>query len=197
MCYVLAMRRFNYIIVLSFFSILGFFALSCFPSESIWRDISISIASSAVFALLIEIGFWLNDKSKFGYLDGNWERISFLNRNLSDSGSGYDDISDRYLKIPKNIKLIYKGDGEYIGIASYEEGQLSFSLIVNKENPLSGNGTYQYDTTKSQSITADIGQYSFLVDKTRKKIYISHQNILPSGNARGLEIWARNKATMA
>jgi hypothetical protein len=152
-----------------------------------------SIASSGLFALLIEVGFWLNDRIRFGYLQGRWERIAFYNRNLNESGLGYDDISQRYSSIPKGIRLTYKGDSEYKGTASYEKGEVSFSLNISKENVLSGAGIYQYHIT-SQSITADIGQYSFVVDKNRKKIYVSHLNILPSGNARGLEIWQRNRA---
>lgn len=159
--------------------------------SSIRHDISLSIISSGLFAIFIELGFVLNDKFKFGYLGGKWERTSFYNRNSNESGHGYNDISDRYLAIPKQIQLRYQGEGEYTGTATYEEGRLSLHLTINKENVLTGNGSYQYYATNSQAITADLGHYSFMVDKTRKKIYISHQNILPSGTAKGLEIWER------
>lgn len=185
------MRRVHYMAILFLFSIFGSFFITVSSAGSVCRDISISIASSSVFALLIEIGFWLNDRIKFGYLIGKWQRVGFFNRNMNESGLGYDDVSQRYSSIPKDIVLIYKEEGEYVGNATYEGGEVSFSLTIHKEKNRSGSGTYQYDKIRDQSITADIGHYSFLVDKNRNTIYISHQNVLPSGNAKGLEIWQR------
>lgn len=167
----------------------------CSQQNSDKRDIFMSIGSSGIFALLVEIGFWLNDRSKFGYLKDDWERVAIYNRNSNESGVGYDDISDRYSNVPRDIRLTYHGDGEYTGTATYEGGKLNFSLNMSKEKNLSGNGTYQYEMTKENSITSDIGHYSFIVDQNRKKIYISHENILPSGNAKGLEVWQRPKAS--
>lgn len=156
-------------------------------------NLMFALVSSGLFAILVEIGFLLNDRKRFSYLQGNWIRAKIKFRNESQSGDGYLDITKRYIdgKIDPNITLSYHGDGEYNGKAEYEEGTKWFTLTIDKNNVLSGKGTYQYEKQKSQQDVPDLGYFEFIIDRNKKGIYISHENRLPSGTAKGIEVWKK------
>jgi len=157
-----------------------------------FENIALSIFSSSVFALLVEIGLLLHDLYRFSFLSGKWVRKKFFNRNEKTSGNGYDNLDKRYApnKIDPNIILEYKGDGEYHGTATYEEGKKTFIILIDKNNILAASGIYQY--TESQNELPDIGRFDIIIDVDKKSMYVTHKNILPNGNARGIEVWKRN-----
>lgn len=186
------MKRTTYILLLTVFSALalGCFSYTCNPNG---QNIALAIFSSGVFAILIEIGFFLNDIYRFSFLDGKWVRYKFYNKNGKTTDNGYDDLTDRYNQngINPEIEMKYKGDGEYHGKAFYEEGTTAFIIILNKNNVLSASGTYQYEFTKSQKSLPDMGHFELIIDVNKRCIYISHKNKLPNGTAEGTEIWTR------
>jgi hypothetical protein len=188
------MKRQTYILILIIFSTAGLGLFFCTNNKDI-QNIALAIFSSGIFAFLIEIGNYLYDKNQYGYLRDKWIRKKFFHRNGKTTEIGYDDLTERYIQnnINPNIQLDYKGDGEYHGNVFYEEGTASFVLLLNKNNVLSGNGTYQYEVTISQKNLPDIGHFEFIVDVNKNVIYISHENKLPNGTSRGTEIWMRDK----
>ncbi|MGB3948859.1 MAG: hypothetical protein WBM13_12810 [Bacteroidia bacterium] len=166
--------------------------LPCFKQKDL-HEVFIAIFTSAAFGLLIEISILSRDYFHLGYLAGTYKRIKFYNRNGQTSGIGYDDGTDEYKRqeINNEIKLVYKGQGEYKGFAFYPRGKKHFTLTLNPNNILSGSGIYQYESKDPDKITPDIGIFEFTVDMDKKSIYIEHKNRLPSGNAMGMEIWSK------
>ena len=187
------MKRTNYILILSFFSI-GTFLLFIITCNRTFENIALSIFTSSIFALLVETGTLFHDLYRFSFLSGKWIRKDFFNRNGEKSGIGYDNLGARYSpeKVDPNIILNYKGDGEYHGTAFYENGRKTFIILIDKNNTLSASGIYQYDSTKSQNELPDIGRFDIIIDVDKKSMYVTHENILPNGNARGIEVWKRN-----
>ncbi|MFN3406025.1 MAG: hypothetical protein ACK40G_18160 [Cytophagaceae bacterium] len=186
------MKRQTYILILFIFSVVALGSFFCTNNKDI-QNVAIAIFSSGLFALFIETGNYLYDINQFGYLRGKWIRNKFFHRNGKTTEIGYDDLTERYNQnnINPNISLEYKGDGQYHGNAFYEEGTKTFILLLNKNNALSGNGTYQCQVTNSQKSLPDIGQFEFIVDVNKNIIYISHENKLPNGTSRGTEIWRK------
>jgi hypothetical protein len=191
------MKRTTYILILIVVilaSLLWFLSLCKCNVDT--KNVALAMFSSGLFAFLIEIGFWLNDIKRFSFLEGKWVRKKFFNRNGKTSDVGYDDLTDRYenvSKIDPNIEMKYKGDGEYHGKVFYEEGTVNFIIILNKNNILSGSGTYQYEITKSQTTLPDIGHFELIIDNNKKSIYISHENKLPNGTSKGVEVWTKKE----
>lgn len=157
------------------------------------HSVFIAIFTSAAFGLLIELSNLFRDYFRLGYLCGKYNRIKFYNRNKNVSGIGYNDETTQYedQNVQKEIILKYKGQGEYQGYAFYPRGKKIFALTINQNNIFSGNGTYQYETKNNDSVTPDLGIFEFIVDRDKQRIYIEHENKLPSGNAKGIEIWER------
>ena len=163
-----------------------------FYCNPITNNISLALFVSGLFAFLIELGNYFFDRRRFSYLIGPWKRTHFFNRNEQNTGTGYRDESEHYnSRVHPIVNLTYHEDGEYHGKVTYAKGEVEFIIYINKNNPLSGSGTYQYTMPKTQQEIADLGYYDFIVDISKSKIYISHQNKLPSGNAKGIEIWQR------
>lgn len=186
------MKRSTYINILLAITLISLIFWNFYQNNSTLNNVSLAIFSSALFAFFIEFGFFLSDRRRFSFLKGEWARTLFYNRNGKTSDVGYDDFSVEYKsRVDSKITLTYHEDGEYHGKITYDEGTAEFIIFLNKSNPLSGSGTYQYTSKKSQQKTADIGYYDFIIDIDKNKIHISHENKLPSGTARGTEIWQR------
>ncbi|MBL7888806.1 MAG: hypothetical protein JNL24_04605 [Bacteroidia bacterium] len=186
------MKRTTYILILLAISLISLIVWRLFYSNPAISNITLALFSSGLFAFFIEFGFHIADRRRFSYMKGKWERTHFFNRNGQSYDNGYKDESTEYSsRVIKEISLTYHEDGEYHGKVFYDEGPAEFIIYLNKSNPLSGSGTYQYLETKSQKKTADIGYFDFIVDLSKNKIHISHENKLPSGTAKGTEIWQR------
>ena len=187
------MKREYYILILILVSILGACLPYIFGEFKFTNDLSLALLSSGLFALLIEISLYVNDVWKYSFLEGKWVREKFLNRNDKTSDSNYDDYTDnRYKNINPEIILKYNGDGEYSGIVHYELGRVDFVLSIRKNNLLNAFGTYQYIGIVNSQGLPDVGIFDAIIDQNKKRIYISHENKLPSGLARGTEIWKKN-----
>lgn len=186
------MKRYFYTLILLGIIATSLLLLPCFKENDL-HEVFIAIFTSAAFGLLIEISNLLRDYFHLGYLSGTYKRVKFFNRNNNESGIGLNDETEAYKtqKIKEEITLIYKGQGEYTGFAFYPRGKKHFTLTLNSNNILSGSGIYQYETKNEDSITPDIGVFEFTIDRDKRNIYISHENRLPSGNARGIEIWSK------
>jgi hypothetical protein len=186
------MKRYYFAIILVII-LLGSLALLPLFEQKDLHEVFIAIFTSAAFGLLIEISVLLRDKFHLGYLSGTYRRLKFYNRNDKTTDSGYNDETTDYKQqnINEIIELSYHGQGEYRGVAHYPRGEKKFTLNINPNNILSGSGIYQYTTKEKDNITPDIGLFSFIVDMDRRTIYIEHENKLPSGNARGIEVWRR------
>jgi hypothetical protein len=186
------MKRTMYILILLAISLGSLIVWKLFYCNPTANNISLALFASGLFAFLIELGNYFYDLHRFSYLKGRWERTHFFNRNEQTSDIGYSDESEKYKsKVDAIVNLTYHEDGEYHGKIAYEKGEVEFIIHLNKNNPLSGSGIYQYTKTQNQHATADLGYYDFIVDINKNKIHISHENKLPSGNSKGTEIWQR------
>jgi hypothetical protein len=186
------MKRTTYILILLAISLGSLIVWQLFYCNPTANNISLALFASGLFAFFIELGNYFSDRRRFSYLKGPWQRTHFFNRNGQTTDIGYTDESEAYKsRVDSKINLTYHEDGEYHGKITYDEGEAEFIIHLNKNNPLSGSGTYQYTKTKSQQKTADLGYFDFIVDISKNKIHISHENKLPSGNAKGTEIWQR------
>lgn len=151
-----------------------------------------SILASGCFALIIEWAFLCNEmieNNKLAYLKGEYKRTEITNARDQRNDEGiYDSIMEGYMQVNPIITMSHKEGGKYSGVANYAEGEIEFIINLDKTNPLTGSGVYQY-TKKDRP---DIGKYTVQVDVNNSgKIYIYYENIIPSGLARGYEIWEK------
>jgi ABC-type transport system involved in multi-copper enzyme maturation permease subunit len=158
-----------------------------------WKNVFIGFLASFLTVLLIEIINVIYNCRMLSKLKGTYKRIKITNVSgqKQPDGGVYDDLTERYntQKVNSEIRLKYNGEGEYIGTASYEEGEVEFTINLNRSNPKTGTGIYQY-INKTEP---DLGIYDIQVDKNcNDRIYVKYSNVIPSGNAQGYEIWEKD-----
>jgi hypothetical protein len=175
------------------FTTLSIIAILCMCESDVLKNIFIGLFASFLTVLLIEIVNKIYDHMTLSKLDGAYKRIKITN--VSDqkqpNGGVYEDLTERYItrKVKPEINLEYKGEGEYIGTAFYEEGEVEFTINLNKLNPKTGTGIFQY----RNKTEPDLGIYDIQVDNNSKdRIYIKYSNVIPSGNVGGYEIWEKD-----
>lgn len=157
------------------------------------KNIFYNIFSSATVVFLIELIVFIRDWIKYSFLSGIYKRLKIFNENSKkEIDSKYDDMTPIYVEhnVDTNITLHYIGDGKYNGYAYYDKGDKGKTKIIlnlDMANPMTGTGAYQYLDKEN----IDIGVLSFQVDISKKRLYVFHSNLLPSGLAKGYEIWER------
>jgi hypothetical protein len=163
--------------------------------DSDWKSILFGVASSSFVVFVIETISSIKDYYRLAILHQTYTRTKITNTLDNRHPNGiYEDITKRYLdnNVDMNISLTYKGDGEYVGEAFYEEGKVAITICLDKTNPKTGNGTYQYLEKKPGYEMPDLGTYTIQVDDNGSdRIFIYYSNIVPNGLAKGYEIWAK------
>jgi hypothetical protein len=158
---------------------------TCLPSL---KNISLNVFGSAFVVLLIEIVSLWRDWSKYHFLAGNYVRTEITREKDNSIGdTKYADMTPYYKEkdVDSKVKIKYIADGKYSANVYYLGSEAIVTLTLDQSNPLIGTGTYQYLKV------LDLGSYEFQVDKDKKKIYLFYSNLLPSGTARGYEVWER------
>jgi|GEM_PF-6611938 len=152
-------------------------------------DIVIGFISALILLILIETKAKKRDQSDFGYLAGKYKRHI--------RGNEQPDPNARWKEVKNaddpNIELIYKGNRTYeIPSINYDDKWYARATIfIDATNKKYGSGVYQYHIL-SDTIPEDFGKFELFVDELNdKKIYIFHQNYLPSGRSNGYEIFIR------
>jgi len=170
-----------------------FYISSCTQYSEIIKDILIGIFSAVLLLLFIEIRDLIKDNQKFGTLSGTYKRLDILNADLSvTSDTKYKSMNERYADVNSIIQLKYKGDRKYEFEAEYEEGSKKAIIHLDATNPTEGKGVYQYLSKKPGYRLPDIGYFQLQVDTLNpNKLYLYHNNLVPSGLAQGLEIWVK------
>jgi hypothetical protein len=161
----------------------------CVKLSDEWNNVVTGLFTSSAVVLMIEsislLHVWVN----LSKLKGNYNRTRITEWS-SDLGK-HVDIIDQCSS--NDIVLEYKGEGEYKGTATYQQGEVDITINLDKANPNVGNGIYQY---KDKNIT-DLGTYEIQIDRNdANKIYINYSNVISSdsavsGLARGYEIWEK------
>ena len=171
------------------------FLMAKYLCDNDWKSILIGIASSSLVVLVIETVASVKDYFRLATLSRTYKRIKITNTLDKRHSSGiYEDMTQRYIDkgVEPKITLTYKGDGEYVGEAFYEEGKVALTICLDKTNPKKGTGTYQYLEKKPGYEMPDLGTYTIQVDnKNTDKVFIYYSNIVPNGLARGYEIWRK------
>lgn len=179
-----------YLLGLVFFGALLFFVrFGSSPFAEISKDLFIGIVSSFFLLVLIEFKEIMEDKSTYGYLAGKYKRESFSNINKDAKvNTKYKEVKP-YNALP-DLVMNYKGLREYeIPELHYEEGTVKATIFLDKTNKYQGLGNYQY--TKTTQVV-DIGTYMVHVNELdQKRLYVFHQNVLPSGLSVGYEVWVK------
>jgi hypothetical protein len=162
----------------------------CLNINEDWKNVLIGFFTSSLVVLMIELVNWIYGKNKLSKLTGKYSRVKITQEDLSiTSGISYKDMTEEYKDVNISINLKYRGEGEYTGSAYYKGGKVKFIINLDKANPNIGKGVYQY--IKSEH--PDFGTYDIKIDSDDSNvIYVSYSNIIPSGRARGYEIWERN-----
>jgi hypothetical protein len=173
-------------------SVLGYIS-SCSQYPEIGKDILVGIFSAILLLLFIEIRDLIKDNQKFGTLAGSYKRLDILNADMTaTSDTKYKSMRDRYAGVNSVIKFKYRGDRKYEFEAEYEEGRKKAIIHLDATNPTEGKGVYQYITKKPGYKLPDIGYFQLQVDTVNPdKLYLYHNNLVPSGLAQGLEIWEK------
>lgn len=163
--------------------------------DSDWKSILFGVASSSFVVLAIETVASVKDYYRLANLHQTYKRIKITNTLDNRHPNGiYEDMTQRYLDkgVETKISLTYKGDGEYIGEAFYEEGKVALTICLDKTNPKTGTGTYQFLEKKPGYEMPDLGTYTIQVDeKNTDRLFVYYSNIVPNGLARGYEIWTK------
>ena len=171
------------------------FVIAICITNNDWKNILFGIASSSFVVFVIEAVSSIKDYYKLANLSRIYKRIKITNTLDNRHPNGvYEDITQRYIEkdIEKKISLTYNGDGEYFGEAFYEEGKVSITICLDKTNPKTGTGTYQYLEKKQGYEMPDLGTYAIQVDsKNTNIVFVYYSNIIPNGLARGYEIWIK------
>lgn len=185
-----------------FYIILGVVALAlllvllCLSEKitlmELMNDLLIGIFSSLVLLIFLEVRASKQDDTDYGYLAGKYKRLSRYHANDDKKVDSKWVLVDTSKDNP-DIELIYKGNREYeipkinYDIQWYAKG----SITLEPSNSKRGTGVYHY-TKKHESIEADFGTYELFVDSIDPdRIYIFHQNYLPSGLSIGYEIFIK------
>lgn len=163
--------------------------------DSDWKSILLGIASSALVVFVIETVASTMDYFRLANLSRTYYRIKITNTLDNRHPNGiYEDMTQRYIDkgVETKISLTYMGDGEYVGIAFYEQGKVAITICLDKTNPNTGTGTYQYLEKKPGFEMPDLGTYVIQVDnKSTDEVFVYYSNIVPNGLARGYEIWKK------
>jgi hypothetical protein len=185
----------NIILLILIFLAIVSLTISIFLCNGDLKNILIGIFSSAFVVITIETVALTKDYCLFSILSEDYKRIKITitldNRNPLGI---YEDITDRYVKAGVNsaIKLKYRGDGEYQGRACYEEGEVMFTINLDKTNPKIGHGVYQYISKKHCCEMPDLGIYKIQLDTLNSdRLFVYYSNVVPNGLARGYEIWTK------
>lgn len=179
-------------------SFIFLFVLLCFQVEkldamSILNSLIIGIISALILALLLEDREKRKDKKIYGYLEGKYKRLARYHKNEDVSVKSRWKLKNDWDKDIAEIELVYKGNREYeIPQIHYDEQwHAKASLVLDPSNRRVGTGVYHYDR-KSDSLSADFGTYQLFVDAlNQNKIYLFHQNYVPSGLSEGYEVFER------
>ncbi|NCT74342.1 MAG: hypothetical protein GXC78_07435 [Chitinophagaceae bacterium] len=199
----------------SSFSITGKFL------TNVINDFAISTISASVLLLIFEIITFIKDRQNLGFLEGKFKRtyITQINnqsksgKEISDRVKVEKDSNIKFLddykyheltfyecdKTTWLIELNYKYGGVYSGTAEYylhgkqsaydfpkPKTDVEINITLNNADLISGIGSYKY------KMADDYGTYKIqVIDKTRNRILVYYQNIIPSGLAEGYEIWER------
>ncbi len=181
--------KFYLIGLIVFGGILWFVPFGSSPHFEMTKDLLIGIVSSFLLLVFIEFREIVNDKLTYGYLAGRYRRESFHNINKDAKvDTKYKEVIP-YNAVPE-LTMNYKGFREYeIPQLHYEEGIVKATIFLDKTNKYQGIGNYQYTKT---TLEVDIGTYTLHVNELdKKRLYIFHQNILPSGLSVGYEVWVK------
>lgn len=185
------MKAKSIIIIVSLVIAAMIFLRYAFVTTGDAKNLCLNIFSSSFVVLLIEVIALIRDVLKYSFLKGTYRRTGIFGEDLKKtSDTKYVSMNETYLthKVSPTVTLKYLGDGKYRGTAYYDEGETKITLNLDLDNRMTGKGTYQY-VNKSYP---DLGIYEFQVDELcRKTIYIRYSNFLPSGLARGYEIWKK------
>ncbi len=163
---------------------------SCQFSEII-KDVLVGIISALLLLMAMELRDFLRDRSQYGYLDGKYKREARYNENKDKTVDTKWVIVDT--RDCPDITMVYKGNREYkIPTIHYDEQWIATATIfLDATNKKSGSGIYQY-IKKSDSFKTDFGTYQLFVDELdERRLYIFHQNYLPSGLSVGYEIFVK------
>jgi hypothetical protein len=160
-----------------------------------WKSILLGISSSSLVVFVIETVASIKDYYRLANLSRTYKRIKITNTLDNRHPNGiYEDMTQRYIDkgVGTKISLTYKGDGEYVGEAFYEEGKVILTIYLDKTNPKTGTGTYQYLEKNPEYEMPDLGKYIIQIDnKNTDTVFVYYSNIVPNGLARGYEIWEK------
>lgn len=173
---------------------ISLFCISCQSQyPEILKDVLIGIISAVLLLLFIEIRDAIKDKKNYGYLAGEYKRMDIFNADpTATSDTKYSSMSLRYANVNPQIKFNYKGNRKYEFEADYEEGRKKAVIHLDQINPTEGNGVYQYSSKKGNHTLPDMGYFKLQVDTINpKRLYVYHNNLIPSGLAQGYEIWEK------
>lgn len=145
---------------------------------------------------VIENNLVLKNKNREEEITTSEERKKLQSHGLrAIEGSRYLELED-YKKLGKDWKIelkylhngIYEGEGEYNKYwkNSGESTKVKFTLTLDKNNILIGNGSYKYLEVD------DYGIYHFQVNADDKsEILVTYKNTIPNGLAEGYEKWKK------
>lgn len=159
-------------------------------------NVFIGIITSSFVVLMIEGVTCIHNRKKYRYLQGNYERTKIEDGQTQRTSEDrvYEDMTETYKKekVEPEIRLNYDGGSQYSGEINYQEGKAKFVFNLDPINPLVGVGCYQYIEKKEGFKMPDMGSYKIQVDSISKgKLFVFHENLLPSGVEYGYEIWEK------
>lgn len=185
------------------------------------ENILLGLLSSAYLLMFVEIINWIIDKNKFGFLNGKYKKTLITQVNQDGLRSNaIQDANDRELKekvkyisdtcyhrldyyecnkveyrtiLEYQYHGIYKGYVEYFDHKngdwknnSFVKVRAKITISLNLANKMTGTGSYKYSNQD------DFGKYEIYVDdENNSRIIVNYENTLPSGLAKGYEIWER------
>jgi hypothetical protein len=152
-------------------------------------DILVGFISALILLILIELNNKRRDRADYGYLEGKYKREIRGNEQPNPDARWRPVITAD----DPNIEMKYKGNRKYeIPSINYDEKWYAkASIFLDATNRKYGSGVYQYHI-KSETLLEDFGKFELFVDELdNKKIYIFHQNYLPSGRSAGYEIFVK------
>lgn len=170
------------------------FFISCQSQYSeILKDILVGIISALLLLLFIDIRESIKDKNIYGQLTGEYKRIDIFNADpTAVSDTKYSSMNLRYANVDSKIQFNYKGNRKYEFEADYEEGRKKAIIYLDQINPTEGSGVYQYSSKKNNYTLPDMGYFKLQVDTINpNRLYVYHNNLIPSGLAQGYEIWEK------
>jgi hypothetical protein len=184
-------RNFFLYLLILVASISLLFAFYYCQYEELFKDFLIGVVSAIILLIIIEYRDYRRDIHQLGYLKGKYKREARYNENRDKTVDTKWALVES--KDDPNIELIYKGKGEYeIPRINYDvQWFAKASIFLGQSNRKYGEGTYHY-SVKADSIPVDFGTYQLFVDEfDNRRLYLFHQNYLPSGLSKGYEVFVR------